>query len=865
MWGKGKTSPAKARLPASGSAFHQNLTTEDREELLKLQTLRDIPKSKYATQSCVTGLPSGRGRKIVYSHIEVYKMVEEIATDLREAGVRPQTVCAFILHNSIEAVVYFQALQWIGAIAVPIDPDLSEQEITLVLKETKALTIVSALVDEDEQPGNELCQKIKAACSPLDVIEWYVARSTNRGVFLDRKDRRAGEGAAWSGGAGDFKYDPSETSVRLTTIDADKCLAVDVSHRSITNATREFSNTYKLTAEMSTLLVFPFHSIHGLLCVLASVFSGGNVAIQGGLAIEAKSILKLVSEYKINWFSADPDTILAVYDDISRDPSLLKDVNLSFIQSVDGTIEADTMKTIEPILRTPVLEAYGTPETCGMVSANREMDFRPGTCGQAVHGCDIVILDKSGQIVPAGTIGNIGAKGVHICQEYIDNEYANENCFVEVTDGEETQRYFLTGDQGSLSTDGYLKVTSAGRSRNRAGALAAQQEEEMKRSRNEIEAARVLKLAAEQKRLDEIKRKKEEEEEKLRQEQESKRLEEEQRLKEEREKEEARLRDAETTTRALESTNQDEDDSDEVADSSSQNVTGSVSLSGRSTRVDEDMFNMIMERLDAIERNQRRLEEDIEAGHRAEMERLRALMEKYEQQPTSPVANVDMDAINSAVNAAAASAQSSSRDTAAAAQAAKEAAEAAGAARAAALVETSPSVVEVSDPNAVQKTVLVSLDEVEQAMKMHPAVSRARAFGRPDKKYGMEVFCAVTPKPGARVSEPWLKLHAQTVLAAAFVPKKFFYKEDLKDHEERATLSTDMTLKRLSEYAGFKGASKVVKEPQWSPSQAKEALAQAARAKAVKAGRRKSKASNSNSADSPSAARKASSVSAKNS
>ena len=241
---------------------------------------------------------------------------------------------------------------------------------------------------------------------------------------------------------------------------------------------------------------------------------------------------------------------------------------------------------------------------------------------------------------------------------------------------------------------------------------------------------------------------------------------------------------------------------------------------------------MIMERLDDIERNQIRLDFDIELAHRQQMERPRALIEKYEQrEATSPTVNLNMDAINNAFTADAASAQSSSRDTTAAAQTAKDAAEAAAAARAAAIVDTSPNVLEVADPDAVQKTVLVSPDDVKKAMNMHPGVAMSRAFGRPDKRYGMEVSCAINPKSGARVSEPWLKLHAQTVLPAAFVPKQLFFKQDLKGDEERATLSNAKKLKRMSACAGFKNASKVVKQPEWMTAQAKEALAEAAQAK----------------------------------
>lgn len=821
----------KARFPRSESAFHQNLTKEDREELLKLQSLREIPKSRYATQSCLTGLPGHRGRKVVYSHIEIYKMVEDIATDLREAGVRPQTVCAFALHNSIDSIVYFQALMWIGAIALPIDPGLSLEQIGAVLKETKAFTFVSALVDEDDQADDGLFQKLQRACAPLDIIHWYIARSTNRGVFLDRKGIRAGEAAAWAGGAGDFKSDPSEIAVRLVRVEDDDCLVFDIPHRSIASATREFSNTYELSAEMSTLQLFPLHSIEGLMCMLATMYSGGNTVIPAYGTLEPEAVLRHITEQAIKWFSSDPDTILGVYDEITKRPEVVDKIKLCFIRSLGKNIDSDTMRTVEPILRAPVLEGYGSAETCSLISANKDFDFRPGTFGKAVNGCDVVIVDSAGDKLQANLEGDIAVKGIHVCRGYLNNDYANEHSFVSVTDGDETKQYFLTGDKGSVSTDGFLKVTSLGQAR-RTRAEEAPVETFVESVHKVTELDNVSLQNEENQKVENLKNEMEEEVMRL---EEERRLEE-LRLLQEREAEAIQAtKDAENTEKAVESSEEGGEDSDEVieegrgAEYDGLVTKRSVSISARSIEdgLNSEMLDRIMERLDQIERNQRRLEEEIEAAHRREMERLRELFEKTENaramNEEKQAVNVNMDEINSAVNAAAASAQSSSRDTAAAAQAAREAAEAA--AKAAAVSQAQPelssNVVEVADPSAIQKTVLVSLDEVESAMKMHPAVATARAFGRPDKKYGMEVFCAVNPKKGARVSEPWLKLHAQTVLPAAFVPKKFFYKADLTGTEGREELAKDTELQRMSHYAGFKSGTKVVKGPEWSPSQAK--------------------------------------------
>ncbi|KAI0559472.1 acid-thiol ligase [Gracilaria domingensis] len=492
--------PVKHGYKRSESLFHQKLTVQDREDLLKLQTLRDLPKSRYATRSCITAIPSGRGRKAVFSHIEVYKMVEEIATDLREAGVRPQTPCAYVLENCVEAVIYFLALQWIGAIAVPIDPQLSENDIGTILRAVKAVTLVSTAVDDDESQQDPFLRKIQTACENQGVIHWYVCRSTNRGVYLDRKGKMAGEGAAWSGGAGDFKYDPNEKCVRYAIGVDGEFLVFELSHRGAAEATREFSKTYSLTAEDTTILVDDIHSMHGLMAVLASIYSGGNVVISQGTISSVSNILQYCNENGVTWISAESKLITEMNEEVERDKLLKEGLSLSFLRSYGGNIQESLIQTMETNFRAPVLQAYGTPETCGLVSSNRDYELKLGTCGKAISGCDILIFDMNqGEAVQANTHGRIGVRGPHVSMYYMANDYANQACYIELLEGESSGYYFLTGDEGFVDDNGFLTVSKHNDPSKRAAMLAAQKEDELK-SQRDFEAARAAQLDEEERR-----------------------------------------------------------------------------------------------------------------------------------------------------------------------------------------------------------------------------------------------------------------------------------------------------------------------------------------------------------------------------
>jgi acyl-CoA synthetase (AMP-forming)/AMP-acid ligase II len=815
------------KMPRSESAFHKNLTASERQQVLLLTSLREVPKSRYATQLALTQMPAGRGRKAVFSHIEVYKMVEGIANQLRETGVRPGTVCAMVTPNSIEAVVYFLALQWIGAIAAPINPELTAADMKSVAKAVGAFTVVSPLLEEGTADKNGQDAKVVGVAKELDLIHWNIYRSTNKGVQLEQHGRRAGKDAAWRGGAADFKLDPSEVSVHIGTPGSFNdqsprggvSLVVPLSHANLATAAKTLASTYGLTPDDATVMTTSLCSIHSIVTLIGTLYSGGHIVIPGPDApLSAAQFYALAKESKVTWVSADSAFVESMHDVSSKDKTLLGGLSLAFVRCHDGRVSAASAKAFEASTKAALLECYGTSETSGMVTANTEACSKAGTAGRAVAGVQIAVFDpETGQKVGPGVSGDIGVCGATATPGYLNNDQANEACRVQVEDEDgSVDVYVLTGNRGTLDADGFLCVDGDSRELRAAEEEVRSQRMALAAVHMEGEKAREAAQRAERERLEEAGR----------------------REREAREAEDAEKRRAREAEEAAERRRRQERDEEE--DKQRALKTAAVGARGLNGDSDAAAMSKILERLQSIEVGQKKMEDDLRAKHAAEMAEMQRLLEETQSAnrlyanreasaAVSPVLNVNMDEVNAAVNAASMAAQDSSRHTAEAAEAAKRAAASAEEAAksrgaAAAPLDLNASKIVVNDPNNVQKSVTVSLDEVEEAMMVHPAVGVCRAFGRPDPRFGAEVYCCVLPKKGARVSEPWLKLHAQSVLPAACVPKKFFYREDLRRDTERAELSKDENLKRISHLSGY-STTKMVKSPAWSPGDTKKAAA----------------------------------------
>lgn len=428
-----------------------SLPSNVRQELRQLRTLQELPKARYASRIALTALPSGRGRKVTYSHVDLYKMVENVATIMRENGVRPNTVCAIAVPNSVEALVYFLAVVWIGAIVAPIDIKMPQETIEKVLIAVEAATLVSPLVDEDEQEDDQLFQTMKQISEKLGIIEWHITRTINEGVVLETHDKRAAEGAAWAGGASDFNSDDTQIAMLLAGVSGENQVALPLAHENIVTAVRMFVNAYNLHSDTTTILVRPWSSVEVIVQLLGTIYSGGHIVLPCGEMNADSSVQSMYKEYKVNWFSARTEFLkeLATNSDVNA-----KENNLIFVHADGEDLDEEECERINQGLGTVVVQSYGTNESSGIVCCSVPENHRAGSRGNVCGECTIRIFDiKTHEYAEYGVDGLIGVTGTNVTTGYKRGN--TDKITVVAEDGEP---YILTGDIGRVDSDGFLYI-----------------------------------------------------------------------------------------------------------------------------------------------------------------------------------------------------------------------------------------------------------------------------------------------------------------------------------------------------------------------------------------------------------------------
>jgi acetyl-CoA synthetase len=204
--------------------------------------------------------------------------------------------------------------------------------------------------------------------------------------------------------------------------------------------------------------------IGGLMNVLMSSWHHGvPVVAHRARKFDPEQALALIARHDIrNVFL--PPTALRMLRQATR-PGERHDLRLRTITCAGEPMGAELLDWTRSTLGLTPNEYYGQTE-CNLVVANcgRIMPVRPGSMGRPVPGHVVEIIDRQGQVVPDGTVGEIAVRRPDpvMMLGYWQNP--------EATAAKYLGDWLLTGDLGHKDAEGYLwflgrdddVITSAG-------------------------------------------------------------------------------------------------------------------------------------------------------------------------------------------------------------------------------------------------------------------------------------------------------------------------------------------------------------------------------------------------------------------
>lgn len=380
----------------------------------------------------------------VIRHREVGERSRQTAEKFIAAGLEPGERVGLLLSDSPEFIYSFLAICSLGAIAVPLNPVLGQDEIAFILSdcEARGLVVESALMED-----------LGPTLARLDGLQWIlVVNRQGKAVPESLADKHVGDFATASMGPRPHPYPApvdTETPAFLlyTSGSTGRPKGAIHTHSDIPYTVQTYIR--------QVLDVRPEDRIFSA-SRLPFAYGLGN-SLSAPLACHASVILcrekptppviqQIFSRYHPTLFFGVPVTYKMVLD-FYREGNSLDTHSLRLCVSAGEALPAELAREWMETFGIEVLDGIGTTEMLHVFISNRPGRVRPGSSGLPVPGYDIKLVDDEGRPVAHGQEGHLWVRGASAARGYWNRPDATARNFA--------HGWVRTGDIYVRDADGY--------------------------------------------------------------------------------------------------------------------------------------------------------------------------------------------------------------------------------------------------------------------------------------------------------------------------------------------------------------------------------------------------------------------------
>ncbi len=362
---------------------------------------------------------------------------KRLATVLRERGVKARDRVLVLMHNCPEVLACFQAVWKLGAVIIPITPQLSEREVNYVLDHSDAVTVITS---------SELAPRVRAASEGVEGIRHMLIIGEQECEGLENISEAIANADEFTG-----IFDCAEDDMAFllyTSGTTGRPKGVMLSHNNIVSDHVGQSAFKRLEERSTTLLCLPLSHAFGVMIMNLGYIFGATASIHR--KFNPVEIFATIEKFKVTRFSAVPTMLARFLDTPEREKYDLS--SLEIINCGASILHNDVRLKFEKEFQCKLLDGYGQSESSPTACSYRSAEFlRPGSAGHAIPGVTISIQDESGALLSTGEHGEICIQGPNVMLGYLKDEEATRHAL--------RGGWLHSGDIGYLDEDGYIFLT----------------------------------------------------------------------------------------------------------------------------------------------------------------------------------------------------------------------------------------------------------------------------------------------------------------------------------------------------------------------------------------------------------------------
>jgi len=375
--------------------------------------------------------------KITYA--DILDAADRLAAFLASKGVKKGDKIAFFLRNSPEFVYSIFAASKLGAILVPINTFLKEDELSYILEDSGSSVLMASAVHQkvvNSSKASSLCQ----------FILWEEEMSVQGEQHYSFEEALKSNVSAEQ-----ISTKLEDTAVIIyTSGTTGKPKGAMLSYKNIFSNAISGQKTIKVKPRDRGIVFLPmFHSFTFTVGVILPMYVGMSIVIIKSLKPFA-NIFRQTLLKRVTLFFGIPD----VYNALAKAKLPWYFMWFNNIRAFISGAAALQPKTLDAMAkkfkRATLLEGYGLSEASPAVSMNTFKKQKAGSVGTALERYEVKIVDEDLSEVDRGAIGDIIVKGDNVMQGYLNRPTATEETII--------NGWLLTGDVGYMDDENFIFI-----------------------------------------------------------------------------------------------------------------------------------------------------------------------------------------------------------------------------------------------------------------------------------------------------------------------------------------------------------------------------------------------------------------------
>ena len=379
----------------------------------------------------------------VLTYGELQSRANRLANAFWETGIRADDKVAILLHNSARPLEAVSALGRIGAVPVSINYRFKAQEILYIVNQSDSRALVL---------GDEFLPAVLPIKDQFEKIEQCVVvrqpgRETPPAPFLDYEDLIAKAPDSDPPGG---PPDGVSSSLIYTSGTTGRPRGCFKSSRRRLATLLYYVDLYGLVPDDIHLTVCPLYHSAAYAFSHMALMIGNTLVVQGHF--DPLGTLHAMKTHAVTTTFMVPTQINRIVSLRPQDVADFRPTGLRTLVVAAAPFPFPLKKkAVEFFGEGKMYEFYGATElSMNTLLIPSEQLEKPGSCGQAIPGNQILLLGEHGKPVPTGEVGEVYVKSDYLLDYYYKMPQETARGF---RDG-----HFSVGDLARMDEDGYYYI-----------------------------------------------------------------------------------------------------------------------------------------------------------------------------------------------------------------------------------------------------------------------------------------------------------------------------------------------------------------------------------------------------------------------